>query len=281
MSHDSGSLKITLRGVPFYIHWSLPAAGLFLWPVTGASPVEMLYYCLAFACLIVIHELGHAAAAGHLGLKVHAVLVSGSGGMCQCNPPQTQRGAVLLYSAGLLAQVALLLSTLLTVAWLGYPASVFGKCVVSTFVAVNLLVMVLNLVPFRLKDGLATDGLVLWQLLVHAVRRAANHGRVFAPQTRLLSMAGFQPPGFTTGIEILNDRTTSMHLVVALLQKYLDLEPDDAARLMLEIHHKGGVLIPIEGMERAVAVAAALAREAAEEGHLLVCRAAQVTTGSR
>lgn len=45
------------------------------------------------------------------------------------------------------------------------------------------------------------------------ISRSANT-RNFAPETRRLDIDGFAPAGFAGGVEILNDRSTPMDVVV-------------------------------------------------------------------
>jgi ATP-dependent Clp protease adapter protein ClpS len=286
MHYGNGYLKVTVLDLPFYIHWSVPASSILLWPVAGIAPVEALLYCyFAIVCLAAVHELGHAAAAWYLKLKVHAIYFNyGGGGSCPCDLPSTAKGLLLLYSAGLLAEAVVLLATFLVTSYVGDPVSMFGKCIVFTFVQINIVMMVFTLLPITYKDGQSTDGKVLWQIVVYGVRllmctvrRFTHGGRVFPRETRLLAKKGFRPPGFATGIEILNDRTTPMHLVVSVLQRHLGLEPGDAEQVMRNIHARGGVLIAIAGMEESRAVAAAISQDASANGHQLVCRAVHVS----
>ena len=127
MQQRSGSLRlVTIRGVPVFIHWSVPIAGLLLSIFAGFQPLESIYYCVAFVLLIAVHELGHFSAARFFGLKVFAIDISGAGGKC----------------------------------WIQ---------------------------------------------------------AVFPPNTALLSIDGFAPTGFSTGIEVFNDNTTPMQFVADVL----------------------------------------------------------------
>jgi hypothetical protein len=67
---------------------------------------------------------------------------------------------------------------------------------------------------------------------------------ILPPDMSLISNPDFVPPGFTHGIEILNDNTTPMNFVVAILSAHLGLSPLDSNDTMLAIHTRGGALIP-------------------------------------
>lgn len=126
-------------------------------------------YVIAFACLILIHELGHAIAARFLGLKIYAVKVVGFGGLCNFEPPRRTSHALLVYSGGLIAQFALFLITEVYLGVRGKPSNEFEKAIVDTFTYINILIFFLNLMPVK-RLRLATDGYAIWKLLLHAIR---------------------------------------------------------------------------------------------------------------
>jgi ATP-dependent Clp protease adapter protein ClpS len=94
--------------------------------------------------------------------------------------------------------------------------------------------------------------------------------------TSLVENPDFVPPGFTQGIEILNDNTTPMNFVVAILSAHLGLRPEDAKDTMLAIHTRGGALIPTSSLADAQRIAAQITAEAAESGYPLVCRSTSI-----
>jgi ATP-dependent Clp protease adaptor protein ClpS len=96
---------------------------------------------------------------------------------------------------------------------------------------------------------------------------------VFPRETSLLAARGFLPDGFRCGIEILNDNRTPMEFVVSVLQSGVGMSRDEAIRLMLEIHRKGGKLIPLQTLEESRRVAELIVAEARGKNHPLVCRA--------
>jgi ATP-dependent Clp protease adapter protein ClpS len=111
---------------------------------------------------------------------------------------------------------------------------------------------------------------------VFALRVASNKllwSPVFSPDTSLLRMKGFVPAGFLNGIEIMNDSLTPMAFVVSVLQTCLGLSETDATRTMLDIHRKGGVLLPMQSFEESTRIAELVTTEAQRNGHPLVCRA--------
>ena len=99
---------------------------------------------------------------------------------------------------------------------------------------------------------------------------------VLPPDTSLVSNPDFVPPGFTHGIEILNDNTTPMEFVVTILSAHLGLGPGDSKDTMLAIHTRGGALIPTPSLADAQRIAAQITAEAAKLGYPLICRSTRI-----
>jgi ATP-dependent Clp protease adapter protein ClpS len=272
---------LTIRGVPLFVHWSFPVSGFFVSAFTGSTLREVAFFSLGYVLVVAIHEGGHFVAARLSGLRVFAIEISGMGGTCRVERPHRVRQSVVIYSAGLIAQSVLFLLTQFYLAMCGFPAHPLGQCLVISFTVVNAILLVLNLIPQKASKGLSTDGYVLWRLILHVVSNRPHphpqvaspaQATVFSPQTRLLSIPALVPPGFTQGIEILNDQTTSMEFVVTSLIRHLELDRQEAIEKMLDIHNKGGLLVQLSTVERAEQVAAVITSEAKEQGYSLICR---------
>jgi ATP-dependent Clp protease adapter protein ClpS len=258
--------------------------GLIIFALTRFNPLEAAYFFAAYIFVVALHELGHAAAARGLRLKVHAVQFGGLGAMCWIESPKAAKDVLLVYSAGLLAQVGILVLTAIYLALAGPPTSLFGRCVVFIFTAGNVVLFLLSIIPATIKDGVQTDGHVLWKLFLHVFRNQPHPlamgnipTRTFNPDTSLLTFRKLVPAGFTTGIEILNDNTTPADFVVATLVKHLQVPQEKAIELMFSIHQNGGLLVPLPTMENAESVAAGITTDARQGGHRLVCRAVDKT----
>ena len=277
----AGYFKLfSARKVPIYIHWSFPLGGLFISLFAGFDPQEAVYFSVAFLLLIAIHELGHVAAARLLGLEVFAVDISGIGGQCRLQLPTKTWEVFLIYSAGIFAQMVLLALTVFQVMAFGMPTFQFGLCLVQTFIFVNFLMLVINIIPGKAPGGLANDGYVLWKLFLYGVDdprfpdlRMKDVSPIFPEETRLISRKGFKPKNFLVGVEILNDNRTPMDLVVHVLTTHLQMQQDEAAKVMLEIHRKGGKLISLPDLETAEIAATAITADSHERGFNLICRA--------
>jgi ATP-dependent Clp protease adapter protein ClpS len=279
---------IPVFGVPVFFHRTLPLYALVLLLASGLNVAVALAGFASFMLILAAHEFGHIAAVRIFGLRVHALYLAFGGGRCVMEHAEKVRHSAIIYGAGMLAQLALLLPA--AIYWLanGMPQSATGRIVLLTFTLVNFIILMLCLVPRRLASGRATDGMVLWQLYRHACHQAPHPlpkpvphpvGTVpeCAPHASLLSVPALVPPGFVTGIEIFNDDATPMEFVVALLRRHLGLDEGAALAVMLDIHHNGGVLFPVETLARAQQLAAAMVADARRQGHELLCRAVDAT----
>jgi ATP-dependent Clp protease adapter protein ClpS len=133
----------------------------------------------------------------------------------------------------------------------------------------------------RVRTGGHTNGTVMVQIIdrddLDAARADWRRDRVLTSPvlpagTSLICMPDFIPAGFSQGIEILNDNTTQMNFVVAVLSTHLGLSPEDSNRTMLAIHTRGGALIPTASLAEAQRICAQITAEAAQHSYPLVCR---------
>lgn len=271
-------------GTDLLVHWSVLIGGAIVAACGNTDPGQWAELCLAYLFLLIIHEAGHVLAAVALRLKVFTIEISGLGGLCRIERARRVRHSVLVYAAGLLAQVVVFSATLVYINGGGTPVTPFGGAIEFTFTVVNVYLFVINLIPFHdTRSGFATDGAILWQLFLHKFRghphphplpapKSADQSPVFPPETRLLDKPGFRPPDFVQGIEILNDQTTPMEFVVNTLMTHLKLTQSEAIVKMLHIHNTGGLLIPLPSAQEAHTIAAAVSAQAQAAGHSFVCR---------
>jgi len=109
-------------------------------------------FFVAYPCLVLLHELGHAALVRRCGHRVVAVEVTGLGGACHWSGNASHFEEALIAWGGVFAQLALFGATEL---WLSLlpPASSFGWQVVATFTHTNLWLVAINLLPIPPLDG--------------------------------------------------------------------------------------------------------------------------------
>jgi Zn-dependent protease len=112
-----------------------------------------LWSSLSCLALIVIHELGHAAAARAMALQVHGIVLAGSGGWCVTSEPTSTAGGLLFYSGGILAQALVLILVALALWRFGAPSYLPLNCAVIVLTGGNVLVMLINAIPRGDNDG--------------------------------------------------------------------------------------------------------------------------------
>ena len=276
-----------ITGIPFFVHWSLLGTCIFISYLMDFDPYLTLFCCIGFIFVIIVHEVGHAIAARMCGLEVYAIQLFWNGGICWLESPKQIRDCAFVYSGGFIAQLVLLGITVWYVQIVGEPTSIWGNTLFASFTFINVLLIVVNLIPAQNRKGMKSDGLILWQLLLHRYwghpypqlsRTFISSGSspVFDPTAELLSMPSMIPQGFEQGVEILNDNITPMNLVITLLTRHFEIEDNDAVTWMLNIHNNGGMLVPLPNILQAQQIATALMADAKAEGYNFVCRAVVV-----
>jgi len=161
---DTGYLTVArLRGAPIRFHWSAPLGAVLF---GGLAFVPGFW--LGFLVLILSHELGHATLVSRRGLRTFSVDVHGFGGVCRYDGAATERDRAVIAWGGVLAQLLVLALTFAAVLALGEPQSAFGFDLVSALTRTNLILIGLNLLPFR-----PLDGAQAWRVF----RRGGGSGR--------------------------------------------------------------------------------------------------------
>jgi Zn-dependent protease len=177
----SGYLTIgRVRRAPIRLHWSLPI-GMIAFTGFRLAPGAWL----GFVLLILVHELGHAAAVAYARQRIVAVDVLGFGGLCRWEGYPTPRQRVLIAWGGVLAQAALGLATLAAGMLVGLPRFGFAGELVATFLGTNLGLILFNLLPMPPLDGAEAWGVIHLFAAARARRRAeAERARVAAEKAR-------------------------------------------------------------------------------------------------
>ena len=171
LTRDGYVEAVRVTGVPVRIHWTLPLGAVVPATFIGFQWLQSIYLCIGYLLLIGVHETGHAVAARAFSLDVTSIDITGFGGMCMTEQPRSARSALWLYSGGLVAQAVLFALTLVIVAIVGKPPTLFLNCLIFMFTAVNCILFLVNAIPIR-STGHPTDGVVLWAIVRELRRRA-------------------------------------------------------------------------------------------------------------
>jgi PDZ domain-containing secreted protein/Zn-dependent protease/CBS domain-containing protein len=198
MLHSSLRL-FTVRGVPVGINWTWLlvfvllvwslAAGVFPTDYPGHSDATYLVMAIVASALffgsILFHELSHTLRSLREGIKVREVTLWLFGGVSSSEEPMPTPGAEFRVIAAGPAATAVLAVTFWTAALLGraadLPNTVVG--IASYLAAINLLLLVFNLVPALPLDGGRLLHAWLWRRSgdrAAATISAAGAGRAFA-----------------------------------------------------------------------------------------------------
>ncbi len=146
--------------IPVLIHWSFPVGGLFIALFLGDLTWKTtLPLALAYTTLILIHEFGHALAAMISGSRVYAILITGSGGWCVADEPDSLVMRYGFYGGGIVAQIIVLLATSIYLFLFQTTGFRFLDLFAFVFTVVNAILLLVNLIPSE-----HTDGRKLWEL---------------------------------------------------------------------------------------------------------------------
>ena len=148
------------------VHWSTPLGALLF----GGLQFRPVFW-VAFFVLVLAHEFGHALLARRYGHHVLSIDVTGFGGRCRWAGAATADERAKVAWGGVLAQGVLLILAVGALLLGVIPASVTGAELSSAFVHTNLILIVLNLLPFR-----PLDGAEAWSLLGRAWARRRGRG---------------------------------------------------------------------------------------------------------
>jgi Zn-dependent protease len=162
-----------VRGAPIRVHWTL-LVGALVWGglrFQGGLRFEPAF-CLGFATLILIHELGHALFVLRYRLGLSEIALHGAGGYCaHLHPGSRYQGAVVAWG-GVLAQLVLFCAVQASYSLFGPPSSYQLAVFLSVFGYTNLMVIALNLIPFE-----PLDGAKAWPLLGMLAARFRKQAR--------------------------------------------------------------------------------------------------------
>jgi stage IV sporulation protein FB len=159
-------------GAPIRLHWSLPLGAL-LWSGFSFAPA----FWLAFAGLILVHELGHALVVLRYRLGLSEIAVHGAGGYCQHRHSGTRFEEAAVAWGGVLAQLALFIAVQVAVAVFGPPGTVHTRQAYYVFTNSNLWLIFINLIPVEPLDGAKAWPLV--RMLLSRFRGPQRQNTVF------------------------------------------------------------------------------------------------------
>jgi stage IV sporulation protein FB len=155
------------RGAPIRLHWTLPIGAL-AWSRFSFAPALWL----AFAALILLHELGHALIVLRYRLGLSEIALHGAGGYCRHERSGSRFEESAIAWGGVLAQLALYLGVSLAELSLGPPTTLAAAQALYVFTSANLWLIAINLIPIEPLDGAKAWPLV--GMLLSRLRRRSD-----------------------------------------------------------------------------------------------------------
>jgi len=175
MPTRQGSIHLfRLFGIDVYLHWAwFLAAVYFVNQAKGySSPVWSVLECLSLFLIVLIHEFGHQLACRQVGGKTSQIILWPLGGVAYVSPPQRPGAQLWSIAAGPLVNVILfpILGALALlggyVGWNETLPDLFRF--LTNLWAINLVLLIFNMLPIYPLDGGQILRSLLWFLLGRA-----------------------------------------------------------------------------------------------------------------
>ena len=145
----NGYLVIKRSGAPpILIHWTVLAVAI----IIGSFRFQPGSW-LGFFVIILVHELGHAAAVWKARATVTEICMDGTGGHCEWEGSVTRRERLAIVWGGVLAQFLLWGIAFLVSLYTDPFSSVFSAQFFDVLLRLNLIIAALNLLPVKPLDG--------------------------------------------------------------------------------------------------------------------------------
>lgn len=172
---DSGYWKLAhWKRIPVYAHWTILL--WFPWAlIQGMKLVWLFPTFLAFITILLFHEFGHAIAARYTDTKVYAIKLFLMHGECTHETPYYESEDILIAWGGVLAQLLLLVLTVIVQYLLFHFSPIWMlqlSPVFDVLTKTNLIIIAFNLIPVKPLDGVVAWRIIPFVLLKIRTRKA-------------------------------------------------------------------------------------------------------------
>jgi Zn-dependent protease len=165
---ENGSLRIfRFLGITVWVHWSWVVVGYILLQVRGnaySTQAWNIAEYLSLFAIVLLHEYGHALACRSVGGRAERILLWPLGGVAYVAPPPRAGAVLWSLAAGPLVNVLLLAPTIFLAAW-GKGASPDLERFTYMLAAINVVLLLFNLLPIYPLDGGQILRALLWFLI--------------------------------------------------------------------------------------------------------------------
>lgn len=171
----------TILGIPISIHWSV--AAFYLFTLIIGSDLGWYQYLLYPLVLyfVLLHELGHSIAAKKSNVEVKEILLMALGGAAVIKEINNPKKELIITIAGPAVNVVLIA---LSAASLAFSLGEDGGTWVGLILALNLVILVFNILPVYPMDG----GRILNAILSLAMENKLKRTKVMKIMTPVLSL---------------------------------------------------------------------------------------------
>lgn len=181
---ENGYFKLfRVRGVPVRMFWLTP---LVLWMLAELRFIPGWW--IGILTVILLHELGHAAAVWAFKGEVLAVDLLPFGGECSWRGQVTPTQRAIIAWGGVSAQAVLWACATIALIWFT-PHGSFQWHLVRAFTSTNLYLIGLNLLPVRPLDGAEAWPLltIVWQERAAKLKKRLDAERAIATRRQRLT----------------------------------------------------------------------------------------------
>ena len=209
----------------------------------GRALSSVALLLLIFAC-VVLHELGHALAARRYGIRTLDIILLPIGGVARLERmPEKPSQELKVAAAGPAVNVIIVVALMLLYAARGepVPSAGLGGGLTASLLAVNLAMVVFNLIPAFPMDGgrILRAVLAMWMPFARATRAASIVGQTLALGFGLAGLFGGNPMLIFVGLfvflaageerAIVETRTSLAGVPVrdAMLTDFLTLDAEE------------------------------------------------------
>jgi Zn-dependent protease len=172
--------RVSVRGVPISLHWSVLAVCAVLWFAGSREPLALACGIASYFGMMLVHEAGHVLMARRFGYRAIGVELYPIHGITRLPHIAEPFARAVIAWGGVLAQLVVAAPLVAWLAVFGYTPYGPVNAILGVLGAVSVAIACLNLLPFR-----PLDGAVAWTvvpILFRALRARPDSDRRHRPR---------------------------------------------------------------------------------------------------
>jgi len=171
-SRHSGSIRLfSVFGIDIFLHWSWLIVAVIQYEMVRdlTDPIGHLATYISLFGIVLLHELGHSLACRSVGGQADQIVLWPLGGIAFVRPPQRPGATLWSIAAGPLVNVALVPLTMavwfFVIGETGQSDWNRLQLYVASITAINVMLLVFNLLPIYPLDGGQIVQSILWYFI--------------------------------------------------------------------------------------------------------------------